>query len=120
MFYIFGDSHARFSFKNLSIPHENRQRDAITMFRMGRDNSIINFEENLNNQNNSFIFCYGEVDCRCHIGKQIKLGRKEDDVIREVVDKYFKTIKNNIKLYKNIYIIGIIPPVSQDEHEKIL
>ena len=119
MLYIFGDSHALFSFKNLSICHENRQQHSVTMFRIGRDNHIINFNINLNNADNSFILCYGEVDCRCHVGKQIKLGRQEDDILRELVNSYFQTIKNNIKIYKNIYIIGVIPTVSQNEHEKI-
>jgi hypothetical protein len=117
MLYIFGDSHALFSFKGLAIPHQNRQQHSITMHRIGRDNHIINYTPDIDLSENNIVLCYGEVDCRCHIGKQILLGRKEDDVIEELVSLYFKTISQISKAQK--IIIGVIPPVSQKEHEKI-
>lgn len=78
------------------------------MFRIGRDNIIINFEDSKEYDTN--ILCY-EVDCRCHIKRQVNLGRNEDDVINELVKDYINTIKNTIKKYKNI---AIIPPVEQE------
>lgn len=117
MLYIFGDSHALFSFKGLAIPHQNRQQHSITMHRIGRDNHIINYTSDIDLPNNTIVICYGEVDCRCHIGKQVLLSRKEDDVIEELVSLYFKTISQISKA--KIIIVGIIPPVSQEEHDKI-
>jgi len=37
------------------------------MFRIGRDNQIINFNNKEHDENSILWFAYGEVDCRCHI-----------------------------------------------------
>ena len=102
MLYIFGDSHACASFKNLQVPHENMYQNSITMFRIGRDNTIINYNLDMDITRNTILLCYGEVDCRCHIGKQVNLGRNEDTVINELVSDYFKTITNNILLITGV------------------
>ena len=116
MLYIFGDSHACSSFKNLQVPHENIYQSSVTMFRIGRDNTIINYNLDMDITRNTILLCYGEVDCRCHIGKQVNLGRNEDTVINELVSDYFKTITNNIKNAK-VIIASVIPPTSQIEYE---
>lgn len=62
------------------------------------------------------------MDCRCHIQRQINLGFDEDSVINELVNSYFKTIKNNITNIEDdikIIIIGVIPPTKQDDYEII-
>jgi len=118
MIHIYGDSHAEYSFKNLSLPHVNHREYSITMFRIGRDNTIINFNINELNPNDIIVLVYGEVDCRCHIKRQINLGRNEDDVIFELVNKYFETIKNNIitKPLK-VVVVGIVPTVKEIDHD---
>jgi hypothetical protein len=118
MIYIFGDSHANFSLKNLPLPHVNLFENSITMFRIGRDNIIIKFNKSIDTVENVLVFVYGEVDCRCHIGKQIALGRTEDDIIQELVSKYFLTIKNNVNNAK-VIISSIIPPTRQNECEAV-
>ena len=118
MLYIFGDSHACVSFQNLQIPHKNMYQNSVTMFRIGRDNTIINYNLDIDIASNTILLCYGEVDCRCHIGKQVNLGRNEDTVIIELVSDYFKTIKNNIKNAK-VIITSVIPPTSQIDFEII-
>lgn len=119
MIYIFGDSHANFNMKNLSKEHINLHHNSITMHRVGRDNQIINFNSNMNGENNIFIFFYGEVDCRCHIYKQLELGRELNDIIELLVDSYFKTICNNIVTYDKIIIGSITPPVNKEWHKSI-
>jgi hypothetical protein len=119
MIFIYGDSHARFSFKNLNLECINRQCDNITMFRIGRDNIIINFNKEEHDDDSILCFTYGEIDCRCHIQRQINNGRNEDDIIHELVNKYFETIKNNVNKYKKIIIVGIIPPTRQCDYENI-
>ena len=119
MIHIYGDSHADRSFRNLKLPHKNYFMPSITMFRIGRDNAIINFNNKIHDENSIICISYGEVDCRCHIRRQIDLGRDEDDVIRGLVSDYFKTLANNIKIYKNVIIVGVIPPRSQSKFERI-
>jgi hypothetical protein len=120
MIYIYGDSHAHYSFKNLKVPHNNLWKPSITMHRIGRDNHIINFINKENVQNNDIIIlAYGEVDCRCHIQRQVDMGRNEDDIINELVTNYTKTIKNNITAANvNVIIVGVIPPTKQTDYER--
>jgi hypothetical protein len=120
MIYIYGDSHAMLSFNGLTLENINKSHSNITMFRVGRDNTIINFDNNqVLSKNDVTIIVYGEIDCRCHIQKQINLGKNEDDVINELVTNYFNTLKNNLK-YDNIKIIvGIIPQSKQSDYEDI-
>jgi hypothetical protein len=119
MIYIYGDSHARFGFKDLELPHINLYESSVTMFRIGRDNKIINFNNNIHNKHSMLCFVYGEVDCRCHIQKQIILGKNEDDIINELICNYFTTIKNNVNEYKKIIVVGIIPQRNKNDYEKI-
>jgi len=115
--FIYGDSHAKFSFQNLYC--NNYQEHSITMHRIGRDNKIINFYNIMHNSNSVIILCYGEVDCRCHIHRQIQLGRREDEIISELVNGYFNTLKNNIIIYQKIIVCAIIPPMNKSKFEAI-
>lgn len=117
MIYFYGDSHARVSFANLNIPHKNYSQNSITMFRIARDNLIIRFNPEEHDTNSIICLVYGEIDCRCQIKKQVNLGRNEDDIIYELVENYFKTIQNNVLVYKKIIIVGVIPPTKQKEYE---
>ena len=118
MIHIFGDSHSHDSFNNLELPYIDNSHGGITMFRTGRDNIIIHFNKNNIKPNDIIIIGYGEVDCRCHIQKQINLGKDEDDIINEIVNNYFKTIKNNITDNSiKIIILGVIPPTKQSDYE---
>ena len=113
MIYLYGDSHSKYSFTNLNLPHINNYCFNITMFRIGRDNNIINFNNDDHDKNSIICMSYGEIDCRCHIQQQINLNFNEDDIIQNLIEKYFKTIKNNINKHFKIIIIGIIPPTSK-------
>jgi hypothetical protein len=86
------------------------------MHRIGRDNSIYNFDVSHNNLSTIFCLVYGEVDVRCHIGKQVELGRNEQDICSELVQAYFKTIDSTIRQYKAIIVVGISPPVDPRDH----
>jgi hypothetical protein len=121
MIYIYGDSHAHFSFKNLNLPYTDLHQASITMYRVGRDNKIINFiNTDFLQSNDIIILAYGEVDCRCHIQRQTDMGRNEDEIINELVTNYIRTIKNNITTAfatSNIILVGIIPPTTQADYE---
>lgn len=119
MIYIYGDSHAHFSFKNLNLPHNNLWRASITMHRVGRDNHIINFANKANLQNNDIIIlAYGEIDCRCHIRRQVDMGKNEDEIINELVTNYIKTIKNNMTVASvKVIIVGVIPSTKKTDFE---
>ena len=66
MIYIFGDSHGGTNFLGLTLEHKNCSINSVTMFRVGRDNEILNWDPSFNGPENIFIFNHGEVDCRSY------------------------------------------------------
>jgi lipopolysaccharide biosynthesis glycosyltransferase len=114
---IYGDSHAALSLKNLQMDHRNLFQFSRTMFRIGRDNQIINFKPDHASKDRIFCLAYGEVDVRGHIGRQVGYGRHHETVCKELVNAYFKTIELNITQYKAIIIIAISPPTAMKDHE---
>ena len=127
MIYIYGDSHANLSFKNLPLPHRKFYENSVTMFRVGRDRSIINFDKEgiINDASDPsrrilISVSYGEIDCRCHIIRQINLQRDEDDIICELVNKYIDAIIDNTAgLDAKIVVVGVIPPTKQSDYEHL-
>lgn len=113
--FIYGDSHAYYSLKD--APCYNFYEPSITMFRVGRDNNIIKFDNNIHNHQSTIVICYGEVDCRCHVKRQIDLGRDEDDIINALVTNYFNTIRNNVVVYNRVIVMGIIPTTRIENFE---
>lgn len=119
MIHLYGDSHARFCFSNLKYQHIDHSWSSITMFRIGRDNIIANYNPCDINQCDVVVLCCGEVDCRCHIQRQIDAGRNEDDIINELVGNYFKTLKTNLLNNITVIILGIMPPVRRNVIEEL-
>jgi hypothetical protein len=115
---IYGDSHACASFNNLKVSHRNLFRHGSTMYKVGRDNNIINFLPSHCSTDRIFCFVYGEVDSRCHIGKQVHYGRHHLTVCKELVEAYFKTINNLIAQFKAIIIVGLSPPTDPENHNR--
>jgi hypothetical protein len=113
MIYIYGDSHARNSFKNLAMIHECREENSVTMHRVGRDKAVPNWKESTSDDTS--VFVYGEVDCRAHVGKQIDLGRRESDVIDILVGEYMDTLCKVVKAGR-VVVVAIIPPTTNHEY----
>lgn len=61
------------------------------------------------------VFCLGEIDCRCHIHKYISPTKSYKDIIDNIINNYFITIKRcteKIKL-KNICVYNVVPPIQK-------
>ena len=116
---IYGDSHALLLFNALQLEHRNLFEFSKTMFRVGRDQQIINFRETHNDPGRIFCLVYGEVDVRAHIGKQVHHGRHHLQVCKQLVEAYMNAIKANILNYKAIIIVAVPPPVDPIEHKHI-
>lgn len=114
---FYGDSHAMLSFKDLKLDHRNLFQYSKTMYRIGRDNAIINFNKEHLSKDRIFCFAYGEVDVRAHIGKQVYYGRHHENVCNELCEAYFKAIQSNITEYKAIIIVAISPPTASADHK---
>jgi hypothetical protein len=119
MIYIFGDSHARFNFKNLKQRHNNLSKDSITMFRVGRDGlKFIDFKYVGIGDGATVIYAFGEVDARCHVGRQVLLCNEANTIIDKLVDDYIESIKININnMNIKIIICCIVPPMDKGKYE---
>ncbi len=119
MIHCIGDSHASiFSGSDTMQPEwPNRSHDLLPFFRSYRIgpataynietkrniiDEIINSSVNLDKD--YVAFCFGEVDCRAHLKKQIDLQKRETkDIVLECVSRYFKTILH----YSNLGVKSI-------------
>lgn len=119
MIYLYGDSHAYFSFKGLTLPYEDRHEQSITMHRIGRDHQIIHYNPAEHDENTVSCISYGEVDCRCHIHKQRLLGRDEDEIIHYLARDYVCTAYDVIRTGYTIIIIAVPPPARQADYESV-
>lgn len=111
--YFYGDSHGESSFKGFSMPHECRVEKSCTMHRVGRDKVIPNWKAC--SPRDTAVFSFGEVDCRAHIGKQIELGRTEDEVIDALTKEYIDTIR--VVAHCRVIIVAVIPPTARKDYE---
>ncbi len=131
--HIFGDSHAYFCFSNQNrgpfdeqsifcmkfddsdfcVPFYIHHLGPITMHRVGRDGFGILDIRNYIKDGDTVVFSFGEIDVRCHIGKQRDAqGRSADEVVKALVSNYLKTIRENVDQYKklDVVILGPVPP----------
>ena len=107
MIHCIGDSHASiFSGSEVMQPvWPTRSKDMLNNFRSYRigpatayqlDNKLPilnNIVKLLNKEKDSLMFCFGEVDIRAHLKKQIDMQKRSvKDIVKECVDRYFKTI----------------------------
>lgn len=132
--HVFGDSHSianfrfrkntlknfpitsTFNYKNFSISFFIHWLGPKTMYSIGRDGlNILNLKKYDVLENDIVVFVFGEIDVRCHIGKQRdqymqSLGK----VIKPLVSNYLNTIKQNKALYNNVkcIVLSILPPTN--------
>lgn len=116
--HVFGDSH---SFAFISIPVcQLHWLGGITMHRVGRDGlSFINLPAWGVQEGQVAVFVFGEIDVRCHIGKQRdEMKRDVNEVIETLVTQYIYTILLNRSLYRQLtcVVYSIIPPADLQNH----
>ena len=119
MLIILGDSHADYNFRGCPMENLNLNRPSITMHRVGRDGGLINFSREFCSPESTFLICYGEVDCRCHIGRQVAAGRDMDEVCDSLIAGFARTIRSQIVVAKQIIICSITPAIRKAEYEDV-
>jgi hypothetical protein len=66
----------------------------------------------------TIIFCFGEIDCRCHVHKHINQTTSYQIIIDDIVDNYFIAIKKNINnskvKFKNVCVYNVVPPIQKN------
>jgi len=65
----------------------------------------------------TIIFCFGEIDGRCHIHKHITDTISYKNIIKSIVSNYFDAIVLNIVTsgirLKNVCVFNVVPPVQR-------
>lgn len=107
---IIGESHATFNFANMDNVNI-KSIGSYTMHRVGRDQ--LEFKD-LTNPGCIAVFCFGEIDVRMHIYKQVQLGRNEDEIIDTLTINYIKTIVKQKENGVIPVIMSITPPNSTE------
>ena len=110
--HTFGDSHSYFGWDNVPniVTHHLGPK---LCYSIGRDG--INISNYGVKENDIVVFCFGEIDCRCHIHKHINNDTTYKQIIDEIVEKYFFQINMNMSLFKNITmsVYNVVPPIEK-------
>lgn len=65
----------------------------------------------------SIIFCFGEIDCRCHVHKYITSEKSYKEIIESLVQEYIKAIEIAVLTsgltLKNVCVFNVVPPVQR-------
>ena len=133
--YVFGDSHAFFSFCEITtdfikpicpVASESffryrqetfrfivRPAIAVTMHRVGRDGVAFLDLAALRVENCIVVFNFGEVDCRCHIGRQVREKKRcLVEVINTLVENYISFIEFTQRKSNHVVcvVLSVVPP----------
>lgn len=117
--YTFGDSHSSSGFNKIHLDNVEifiNWMGPHLLHSVGRDGlSLLNIKQHGLSAGDTVIFCFGEIDCRCHIDKY-KSNYKE--TIDTMVQKYINTIDLNANLIPGlkICVYNVVPPVRKSSH----
>lgn len=120
--HTFGDSHASKehggwdnSKMNIPVPISANWLGPKLMYSFGRDKKLL-FDKKTVHEGDIVVFCFGEIDCRCHVGKYKPDWKKNVD---SIVENYFLAIEKNVNQYKDLTVMvyNVVPQI-QREHPK--
>lgn len=97
-----GDSHAWHAW--LKIPFvQTHQIGPMTMYHFGLYHPIVVSDIPTDVP---VVFCWGEIDCRCHIYKHPPW----EEAIDKLVDEYILAVEHNARIHPNIWLFNVVPP----------
>ncbi len=68
----------------------------------------------------NLMFCFGEIDCRAHIIRQAeKQEREPEDIVKNVVDRYFSVLKEVREAGYNVIVWNVIPSAPNDINSRL-
>jgi len=122
MLHVFGESHAREGWNQLEprclvpgkVSIHCAQSDPPLMHSIGKKGlEVLDITRVGVRDGDIIIFCYGEVDCRCHIYKHLEQGL--DYVVNNLAIDYMNTIALNVKRYKDLRVgvYNVLPPAKK-------
>ena len=118
-FHTFGDSHAsaahsvwRFQFANPTTELVTHHLGPVLMHSFGtRGLGLLNIANFGVAAGDWACFCFGEIDCRCHVHKHITEDRDYRAVINDLVAKYETAIAENLAKVPGAHgAVFMLPP----------
>ena len=120
MIHTFGDSHASNTISGWKDCNDiiTHHLGAKLCYTFGREIlNLCDIRKYDINDGDSLIFCFGEIDCRCHVHKHITATTPYRNVIDSIIDSYITAININIYNsdinFKNICIYNFVPPIER-------
>lgn len=122
-----GDSHCDFTFRGegevifypsekgiIQVPLATHFVGSQTMYSFGKRGCDEKYFAEIE-RGDYLVFCFGEIDVRCHIDKQVTKEKRElNEILSTLVGSYFLQIKKIAKRYQVTPVIfGITPPVKE-------
>lgn len=114
--HTFGDSHGSNIFSGWKDCEgiKCNHLGPMLCYTFGNKRGRFNIDKYKVRDNDTIIFCFGEIDCRCHIWKHINESRTYENIIDNIIEKYVESIKRCvIKKLKNVCIYNVVPPVEK-------
>ena len=110
-----GDSHSKDSFKDTSNARIH-WLGPLTMRRVGypEDHSIVPFPVA---PGDVVLFCFGEIDVRCHVKNLMNFGRSMDTVLKDMmVDRYVAKLVSLRSVFPNarLAVMSVVPPAYRE------
>ena len=110
--YTIGDSH---SFSGWPQGTNTNHIGPALCYNFGRENLKKCDIRNINlKDGDSVIFCFGEIDCRCHVYKHVDEYTSYESVIDDIVDSYMAAININLAVIQTkikACVYNVVPPV---------
>jgi len=107
-----GDSHCKNAWQNIEDVEVHWVGSKLCY---SFNSIVLNIKQFNINNGDMIIFCFGEIDCRCHIHKHITPELSYKNIIDNIINKYFIEIKKSTSVYQDIEIcvFNVVPPVKK-------
>lgn len=121
MIHTFGDSHSRFGWEKVKIvPININHIGAKLMHTFGKEKEkLIDLSKYTFNKDDILVYCFGEIDCRCHVHKFINHNVPYQKIIDKLTNIYVEAVINNKKYYDSSLvktaIYCVIPAIKQKD-----
>ena len=123
-YHTIGDSHCYYGWNEIASESNHlifrHWLGPILCYRFGIGKLNICDIRNFNiSDGDVLVFCFGEIDCRCHIHKHVNEKKTHQIVIDEIVENYFEAIVLNVLCLKSkikkICVFNVVPAAKKIE-----
>jgi len=111
--HTFGDSHSHNGFCDIPGVWTHPLGPKLC-FSIGRDGISIKDGYGVEDSD-TVVFCFGEIDCRCHVHRYVSENSEYAQIIETIVHNYFIQIKAAVDHFCNLktVIYNVVPPIQK-------